>query len=351
MTSGLPTFRSYLQSLGQLVVQPRMGFSRPDEMRAGMIATATCGPRTVATITIDSYSRVNDRGRAAEAVRQDLPLNGYPIIVHPAEVTRELVGAVGALGVPVQVRHGSALALPIVESLVMAGITATEGGPVSYTLPYSRVRLNAAVEDWRRSCSCLAESSPDAHLESFGGCMLGQLCPPSMLVAISVLESLFFVQQGLRSVSLSYAQQTNRDQDLEALHALRRFASELLPDTDWHIVLYAYMGVYPKSYQGGFDLLADASQLAVMGGASRLIVKTPAEAHRIPSVEENLASLRYSDAVAARAVPTLVSMDDSPTYSSHLTRCRCVWCFLGCYPRFCCGGGMSCCIIFTGALE
>ena len=38
-------------------------------------------------------------------------------------------------------------------------------------------------------------------------------------------------------------------------------------------------------------------------------------------------------------------------YSSHLTRCRCVWCFLGCYPRFCCGGGMSCCIIFTGALE
>jgi nikkomycin biosynthsis protein sanV len=255
MTSGLPTFRSYLQSLGQLVVQPRMGFSRPDEMRAGMIATATCGPRTVATITIDSYSRVNDRGRAAEAVRQDLPLNGYPIIVHPAEVTRELVGAVGALGVPVQVRHGSALALPIVESLVMAGITATEGGPVSYTLPYSRVRLNAAVEDWRRSCSCLAESSPDAHLESFGGCMLGQLCPPSMLVAISVLESLFFVQQGLRSVSLSYAQQTNRDQDLEALHALRRFASELLPDTDWHIVLYAYMGVYPKSYQGGFDLI------------------------------------------------------------------------------------------------
>ncbi|WP_130874829.1 hypothetical protein [[Pseudopropionibacterium] massiliense] len=39
------------------------------------------------------------------------------------------------------------------------------------------------------------------------------------------------------------------------------------------------------------------------------------------------------------------------SYSSHLTRCRCVWCFLGYYPRFCCGGGMSCCIIFTGALE
>jgi len=42
---------------------------------------------------------------------------------------------------------------------------------------------------------------------------------------------------------------------------------------------------------------------------------------------------------------------DYASYSSHLTRCRCVWCFLGYYPRFCCGGGMSCCIIFTGALE
>lgn len=42
---------------------------------------------------------------------------------------------------------------------------------------------------------------------------------------------------------------------------------------------------------------------------------------------------------------------DFKAYSSHLTRCRCVWCFLGYYPRFCCGGGMSCCIIFTGALE
>ena len=39
--------------------------------------------------------------------------------------------------------------------------------------------------------------------------------------------------------------------------------------------------------------------------------------------------------------------NDVEDYSSHLTRCRCVWCFLGYYPRFCCGGGMSCCIIFN----
>lgn len=75
--------------------------------------------------------------------------------------------------------------------------------------------------------------------------MLGQLCPPSLLVALSVLEGVFFRQHGLRSVSLSYAQQTHHDQDVEALLALRTLAGEHLAGMDWHVVLYTYMGVFP----------------------------------------------------------------------------------------------------------
>ena len=60
--------------------------------------------------------------------------------------------------------------------------------------------------------------------------MMGQLCPPSLLVAISVLEGLFFRQHGLRSISLSYAQQTSPAQDDEAVAALTSLADELLPD-------------------------------------------------------------------------------------------------------------------------
>ncbi len=74
--------------------------------------------------------------------------------------------------------------------------------------------------------------------------MLGQLCPPSLLVALSVLEGVFFKQHGLRSVSLSYAQQTHRGQDVEALLALRTLAAEHLSGLDWHVVLYTYMGVF-----------------------------------------------------------------------------------------------------------
>ena len=117
-----------------------------------------------------------------------------------------------------------------------------------------------------------------------------------------MLEALFFVQHGLRSVSLSYAQQTHPVQDIEALAALDQLASELLPnDVDRHIVLYTYMGVFPRRVAGARSLLADSARIAVLGGAQRLIVKTETEAHRIPTVAENLAALTAAADWAAHA--------------------------------------------------
>jgi methylaspartate mutase epsilon subunit len=129
--------------------------------------------------------------------------------------------------------------------------------------------------------------------------MMGQLCPPSLLIAISVLECMFFRQHGLHSVSLSYAQQTSPEQDREAVLALRRLAAERMPDADFHVVIYAYMGVYPRTPDGAARLLTEAARLAVQTGAARLIVKTAAEAHRIPSVADNVAALATAAAAAA----------------------------------------------------
>jgi methylaspartate mutase epsilon subunit len=148
----------------------------------------------------------------------------------------------------------------------------------------------------------MRDGGTEPHLESFGGCLMGQLCPPSLLVAISVLEGMFFRQHGLASMSLSYAQQTHPGQDREAVLALRRLAGELLSDVDWHVVVYTYMGVYPRTPGGATTLLAAAARLAVRTGAARLIVKTTAEARRIPTVAENIAALETAAAVAAGEV-------------------------------------------------
>ena len=283
---------------GRLVVQPRMGFGGVDRMRAGLGAVREARAHTVGTVTLDSYTRAGDHRSARETLRAGAELNGYPLVVHGPAAYRSMLDGIGGDAFPVQVRHGSALPYRLFEAMVDAGVDATEGGPVSYCLPYSRVPLAEAVRNWSRCCELLAEQGGTTHLESFGGCMLGQLCPPGLLVALSLLEGLFFRQHGLRSISLSYAQQTHPRQDLEALAALRGLATVHLVGLDWHLVLYTFMGSFPHSAVGSYRLLEDSVRLAVRSGTERLIVKTPAESRRIPTVEENVDALEFAATMA-----------------------------------------------------
>ncbi len=300
--SGFGAFIAHARRAGQLVVQPRMGMSNPRAMRAGLLATKRAAALTVGTITLDSYTRIGDDARAKAAVAAGVELNGYPITSYDVATTRGVLAGVAGPGFPVQIRHGSPCPERIFGALIDAGLDATEGGPVSYCLPYSRMPLSDSVRNWARSCELLAglrQIGAEPHLETFGGCMLGQLCPPSLLIAMSVLECMFFRQHGLRSVSVSYAQQTSHEQDIEAIGALRRLSAEWLADVDWHIVIYAYMGVYPRSPAGANGLLSEAARLATKTGAARLIVKTIAEAYWIPSIADNVEALEMAAMAAA----------------------------------------------------
>jgi methylaspartate mutase epsilon subunit len=305
----------------RLVVQPRMGFGDPAEMREGLLATRLADAATVGTLTLDSHTRVGNHAAVRTALAEGISLNGYPVVDHPAEVTAQVLDGIRDASFPVQVRHGSAVPLNIFRAMSRLRLNATEGGPVSYCLPYGRTPLTESVRNWEDCCelySWLREDGVEPHLETFGGCMMGQLCPPSQLVAISLLEALFFARHGIRSLSLSYAQQTDFDQDREAVLALRRLCGELLPTHNWHIVIYAYMGVYPETYRGAHRLLGQAARLAVTTGSPRLIVKTVAESRRIPTIAENVLALEYATATARAVDPAehlVHERADSQTYS------------------------------------
>jgi len=304
------------------VVQPRMGVSDPAAMRTGLLATKHATATTVGTITLDSYTRMGDNANARTALATGAELNGYPIVAHDPAVTRAVLDGVAGPDFPVQIRHGSPCPQPIIEALMAAGLHATEGGPVSYCLPYSRTPLAESIPNWARGCDLLAgveATGVQPHIECFGGCMMGQLCPPGLLVALSVLECMFFRQHGIRSVSLSYAQQTNAVQDTEAVLALRRLAAEWLPDVDWHIVIYTYMGVYPRTADGAALLLEEAARLAVRTGAARLIVKTVAEGYRIPTFAENVAALQTAALAADHCTTITGSLVDTGIHAEAST--------------------------------
>ncbi|WP_079071341.1 methylaspartate mutase [Streptomyces yokosukanensis] len=285
------------RAAGEIVVQPRMGFADPAAMRAGLAAVAAVPAATTGTITLDSYTRTGDYAALREALAAGAPLNGYPLVTAGPRTTREMIAGLSGAAFQIQVRHGCAAPMDIVRSMTAAGLFATEGGPLSYCLPYGRLPVRDSVENWRHACEALAATRGghvEPHLETFGGCLLGQLCPPSLLVAVSVLEAMFFAEHGLRSVSLSYAQQIHHGQDLQALAALRTLADEHLDGVDRHVVLYGYMGRYPTTAAGARRLGTRAALLAVRGGADRLIVKTSVEAHRIPAVADNVRALRQA---------------------------------------------------------
>ncbi|MFF9768487.1 methylaspartate mutase [Streptomyces sp. NPDC014636] len=315
---GFGAFVRRAHDAGHLVVQPRMGMSSPERMRAGLLATRNAAATTVGTITLDSYTRVGDLESAELAVLEGVALNGYPIVSHTRTTTRSVLDGIHGPGFPVQVRHGSATPRDIFRALTAVGLDASEGGPVSYCLPYGRVPLRESVAQWAASCELLAtlrESGAEPHLETFGGCVLGQLCPPGLLVAVSFLEALFFRRHGIRSISVSYAQQTDPRQDAEAVAALRTLCARFLPDTEWHVVVYAYMGLYPETAEGAYRLLGKAAELAVASGSERLIVKTVAESRRIPTVAENVAALEHAAAVAARTPRAPQDGTGSQTYA------------------------------------
>jgi methylaspartate mutase epsilon subunit len=294
----------------RLVIQPRMGFSSTTAMREALHAVRAESD-CIGTITVDSYTRVGDYLSPLAALRDGIELNGYPILSHSAEATVEMLGGLIGGEFPIQVRHGTAEPQAIFRRMTQIGLTATEGGPISYCLPYGRTPIDRAASAWEEGCHILANECDSAHLETFGGCLLGQLCPPSLLVAVSLLEGLFFASHGIRSVSLSYAQQTSSRQDRAALNALRRLAMEFLPSIDWHVVLYTYMGLFPRTRDGAYQILRDSAELAVHSGCERLIVKTAVERQEIPSVAENVAAIRAARNAAETA--TFSSADTSPT--------------------------------------
>jgi methylaspartate mutase epsilon subunit len=285
---------------GNLIVQPRMGYSEKDAMLLGLSKVKELGIPVIGTITIDSFTRLGDFESARRAIQNGDSLNGYPIVSYNNEENRSLINNIRTEDFPIQVRHGSPLAFEIFNATCNSGIDAIEGGPVSYCLPYSRVPLKESIKAWERCCDMWASKGEGAyHLESFGGCMMGQLCPPSMLIAISVLEAIFFNYYGIKSVSLSLAQGTNSGQDLAALKAIRNLGFKYLPeDMDWHVVFYTFMGKFPSTYKGAKAIIEESARLAKLGGANRLIVKTVNEAHQIPTINDNLQALKWTHKAA-----------------------------------------------------
>lgn len=299
---------------GRILIHPRTGVAltsgQLDLFRALQDAGAD-----VLSFQIDSLTRNNSYEdvelalkQHAQDPRRSTGLNGYPAVNHGVAALRAVSEEFRET--PLQVRHSTRDPRLLAEISFAGGVAAFEGGPITYNLPYYRDYPPAdAVEAWRYvdELAGLYASRFGVGIDrEFFGVLTASLMPPCLAVAVNVLEAMLSAEHGVTSVSLGYAEQGHRLQDIAAVRSMSRVAAHYLGDRApgeiaVHTVFHQYMGAFPEDLDLARQLLHGSAVTAALSGATRLMLKTYVEAVRIPSAEENVASLQLVRAAIGSA--------------------------------------------------
>ncbi|WP_371496272.1 methylaspartate mutase [Kitasatospora sp. NBC_00374] len=295
---------------GRPVVQPRCGVGGHEQMTTLLRTLERAGPG-ILTLTIDSYTRLKQFATARRLLLESPgDLNGYPLVAHGWQRGRELNEAVA---VPLEVRHGSPDARDLFAVTVASGISSFEGGGVTYNLPYSKdVPLERSLRAWQQvdaACGRLAEQGVVVDRELFGT-LTAVLVPPSISLALTLLEAVLAARAGVRCLSIAYPQGGEAHQDIAALRSVRTLARRYLPDSvEVFPVLHQFMGVFPHSERAADELILYGGLVARLGRATKVINKTNQEAHGIPDAAANAHGIRTTS-LALSGLLDFVRLDE-----------------------------------------
>jgi methylaspartate mutase epsilon subunit len=300
-----------------MVIQPRSGVPGIAEQTELLRRFRDAGAPGL-SFQVDSLTRNNRyadaaRGIATSARTGRAVLNGFPLINHGVDA---LQGMIAEVGVPLQVRHSTRDSRLLAEIAYAGGATGFEGGPICYNVPYYKdFPLREAIARWRyvdRLTGLYAERYGIVLDREFFGTLTATLIPPAIAIASNLAEAVLAAEQGVQCVSLSYAEQGNRAQDIAAVRVMAEATREVLDgmgygDVAVHTVFHQYMAAFPPSEQRSEELIFASAVTAGMAGATRLITKTPAESRQIPTVEDNLRGMELArlgvEAARGRALP------------------------------------------------
>lgn len=280
----------------KMLVQPRGGFPTYEKQFA-LYEFFVKANVDVLPLTIDSNTRLNDYTtakkmlRLSEANEVDM-LNGYPLVNHGYRSTRKMMTHFNH---PVSLRHGTPDARLLIEIAIASGIFEIEGGPITYLLPYSKnFPLDKAFLYWKyveRVCADYSTLNKPINRESFGP-LTATLVPPSITIVIQLLEMLLSLEEGVKSFSVSFAQQGSMIQDIVTGTVTRKladfYAAQIgCEDAVINLVYHQWMGAFPMNRDSADQLINMSTVIASMVGADKIITKTREEAVGIPTKEAN----------------------------------------------------------------
>ncbi|MFJ3928934.1 cobalamin-dependent protein [Streptomyces sp. NPDC090029] len=289
---------------GRVLIHPRTGVAGIEEQTQlfGVLHEAGAD---VLSFQIDSLTRNNHYEQVELLLKESdaqlgsfRGLNGFPLVNHGVTAGRTITARFP--GTPFQVRHSTKDPRLLAEITYASGVTAFEGGALTYNLPYYRdYSPRHSVPRW-----AYVDRLTGLYYERFGitidreffGVLTAAMLPACIAVVACALEALLAANAGVKSVSLGYAEQGNRAQDIGAIRALRRVGRHYLDrhgheDVAIHTVFHQYMAAFPEDARKSNALLHGSALTARLSGATRLMLKTAVESTRIPSAANNAEGL------------------------------------------------------------
>lgn len=301
--AGRPSLAELHESSPRVLLHPRSGVrGRGDQQR--LFAHLHAAGADVLSFQVDSLTRDGRYTEAEHVLSRQGQLNGFPVVNHGVEILRQISAE---CPVPLQTRHSARDPRLLAELSYAGGVTAFEGGAICYNIPYyAELPLAVSIDRWRyvdQLTGRYAELGVILDREFFGT-LTATLVPPCVAITTNLLEGLLAVESGVRSVSLAYAEQGCRAQDVAAVRVMGSLGRELLGaggDVRVATVFHQYMGAFPTHPDDAEALIQASAHTAALAGADRVVVKTPCEATRIPDVSDNARGLTLAGQGLAQA--------------------------------------------------
>ncbi|HEX5885396.1 MAG TPA: methylaspartate mutase subunit E [Pyrinomonadaceae bacterium] len=286
---------------GQILIQPRCGVALIGEQIRLFKNFKRAGVK-VLSYQVDSLTRNNNYAGAEEIIRDSRlsgtsTLNGFPVINHGVTGLRRIAQQVH---LPLQTRHSARDPRLLAEISYAGGVTSFEGGAISYNIPYYKnYPLAESIRNWQ-----YVDYLTGLHHKLFGvvldreffGTLTATLIPPCLAIVTNVIEALLAVRQGVKCVSLGYAEQGHRSQDIAAIRMMKKMTSEILDrmgykDVQLNTVFHQYMAAFPPCLKRADELIRNSAITAARSGATRIMGKTLVEAFGIPTLTDNITGI------------------------------------------------------------
>ena len=287
---------------GRCLTQPRGGFGTFELQKELMQALDRDGHADIVPTTTDSYTRNEQWHLAEKGIKETEKLgrsmlNGYPMVNYGVGPTSALIDAINK---PAIMLTGTTMPKLTGEIGYAAGYSGYLGSGIAYTVSYIKdLTIEEGIRNYQyldRLVAMYLDAGVELHRRQ-PGFLTGTNIPPSIAIAVCILDCLLAAGQGVRNYGLEMGETLHLVQDAAATVVCRELCQEYLAKKGYAgiftpVTLLHWMGAWPHDDAQAAALISYGGTLAAIAGAISVTTKSVHEAFGLPTPQANAEGLR-----------------------------------------------------------